>query len=93
MLVDYFRNGENMSEENQVEQPAMDQPTVNPVQLTIQDLQLLSQVVDLASRRGAFHAAELAGVGTTYNKLAAFLVQVEAEEKAKQEAANQSQGE
>lgn len=51
--------------------------TVEAVQLTISDLQLLSRVVDLASRRGAFQASELSQVGDIYNKLAGFLAYVE----------------
>lgn len=54
---------------------------VTPVQLTVNDLQLLAQIVDLASRRGAFQAPELAQVGGAYNKLAAFLAYVEASTK------------
>jgi hypothetical protein len=55
--------------------------TVEPVQLTISDLQLLSRVVDLASRRGAFQAGELSQVGEVYNKLAGFLAYVESVQK------------
>lgn len=51
--------------------------TVEPVQLTIADLQLLSRIVDLASRRGAFQAGELSQVGDAYNKLTGFLAYVE----------------
>ena len=64
--------------------------TVEPVQLTIADLQLLSRIVDLASRRGAFQANELTQVGETFDKLAAFLSYVEAaqaKDKAAEEAA------
>lgn len=57
------------------------QPPAEPVQLTITDLQLLGQIVDLASRRGAFQAPELAQVGAAYNKLAAFLSYVESTTK------------
>lgn len=48
-------------------------PVTEQVQLTVQDLQLLANIVDLASRRGAFQAAELSQVGEAYNKLASFL--------------------
>lgn len=60
--------------------------TMEPVQLTIADLQLLSRIVDLASRRGAFQAGELSQVGDAYNKLAGFLAYVESTQK-KEEAA------
>ena len=51
--------------------------SVEPVQLTIADLQLLSRIVDLASRRGAFQAGELSQVGDSFNKLTGFLAYVE----------------
>jgi hypothetical protein len=59
--------------------------TVEPVQLTIADLQLLARVVDLASRRGAFQAGELSQVGDVYNKLSGFLAYIESMQ-AKEEA-------
>jgi hypothetical protein len=55
--------------------------SVEPVQLTIADLQLLSRIVDLASRRGAFQAGELSQVGDAFNKLAGFLAYVESVQK------------
>ena len=69
---------ENVS--NVAEAPAAAQApatTVEPVQLTIADLQLLSRIVDLASRRGAFQAGELSQVGDAFNKLTGFLTYVE----------------
>lgn len=42
-------------------------------QLTIVDLQNLRAIVDTASRRGAFGAAELSSVGTTFDRLNTFL--------------------
>ncbi len=51
--------------------------SLEPVQLTIADLQLLSRIVDLASRRGAFQAAEMSQVGDSFNKLSSFLAYVE----------------
>lgn len=59
--------------------------TLEPVQLTVADLQLLSRIVDLASRRGAFQAAELSQVGDAYNKLTGFLAYVDSVQK-KEEA-------
>lgn len=61
--------------------------TMEPVQLTITDLQLLARIVDLASRRGAFQAGELSQVGESYNKLSGFLAYVESvQSKEKAEA-------
>jgi hypothetical protein len=62
--------------------PAQEQTAV---QLTVADLQLLAKIVDLASRRGAFQAAELSNVGEAYNKLAAFLAWVDSEEEKKKQ--------
>jgi hypothetical protein len=60
--------------------------TLEPVQLTIADLQLLSRIVDLASRRGAFQAGELSQVGEAFNKLSGFLTYVESVQKAEEDA-------
>lgn len=66
-------------------------PSLEPVQLTIADLQLLARIVDLASRRGAFQAAELSQVGDSYNKLAGFLAYVESvQSKEKAESIEQA---
>lgn len=61
--------------------------SVEPVQLTISDLQVLARIVDLASRRGAFQAAELSQVGEAYNKLAGFLSYVESVQAKEKESA------
>ena len=55
--------------------PANEQP--DPNALSIGDLKGLMSIIDVASTRGAFKAAELAGVGTLFNKLNTFLVNVE----------------
>jgi|TARA_Y100001937_G_scaffold118370_1_gene172678 hypothetical protein len=57
----------------------------DPMALSIGDLKGLASIIDVASTRGAFKAAELAGVGTLYNKLSTFLATVEA--KSAQQAA------
>ena len=43
------------------------------VELTLIDLQNIRSIIDVASRRGAFGAAEMTGVGTVFDKLDAFL--------------------
>lgn len=60
--------------------------TMEPVQLTIADLQVLARIVDLASRRGAFQANELSQVGDAFNKLSGFLSYVESTQKKEEEA-------
>ena len=46
-------------------------------ELTINDLQNLKQIVDLASRRGAFAASEMLAVGTVFSRLEAIIAQWE----------------
>jgi hypothetical protein len=41
--------------------------------LTVQDLQAIKSIIDVASQRGAFKPNEMMTVGQTYNKLEAFL--------------------
>lgn len=62
------------------ETPVVTTP-VEPVQLTVADLQLLARIIDLASRRGAFQAGELSQVGDAFNKLSGFLAYVESTQK------------
>jgi len=63
-------------------------------EITIADLNLLKDIVDLASTRGAFRAAEMKEIGDVYNKLASFLDAVVAQAKAQEEsAASNTQGE
>jgi len=50
-----------------------EQPTQSTPGLTLQDLVLVAQIIQLTSQRGAFKAEELADVGGLYNKLVAFL--------------------
>ena len=42
-------------------------------ELTIQDLQNLRAIIDVASQRGAFRAVEMQAVGVAFNKLNDFL--------------------
>jgi hypothetical protein len=63
-------------------------------EITIADLNLLKDIVDLASTRGAFRAAEMKEIGEVYNKLTSFLEAVVAQAKAQEEsAASNTQGE
>ena len=48
-------------------------------QITVQDLDAIRNIIDLASTRGAFRANELADVGLLYNKLSQFLEAVVAQ--------------
>lgn len=58
---------------------------VKPAELTVQDLEGLKIVIDVASSRGAFKPAEMMTVGQVYNKLTAFLSAV-AKQQEEQES-------
>tara|TARA_R110000868_G_scaffold24741_4_gene97250 strand:+ start:216 stop:563 length:348 start_codon:yes stop_codon:yes gene_type:complete len=51
-------------------------PPGEAVALTLTDLVLVAQIINLTSQRGAFQADELAQVGGLYNKLINFLQSV-----------------
>lgn len=62
-------------------------------ELNIQDLALARAVIELATERGTFKANEMANVGALYNKLDAFLKEVEAQAKAAKEGAEAAMAE
>jgi len=55
-------------------------------ELTIQDLNAMKAIIDVASERGAFKPNEMMSVGTIYNKLETFLKAVAEQQAAQQEA-------
>lgn len=55
-----------MSEETKVEAPAT-------AQIQIADIVMACNIIDLATQRGAFKAAEAGQVGTCFEKLVAFV--------------------
>jgi hypothetical protein len=61
----------------------------NKQELSVTDLAVLKNIIDLACERGAFRGPELKTVGETYDKLTAFLAWV----VAQAETQSQSQGE
>ena len=62
-----------MTEETKVEQPAEAAAQQESNDLTINDLNAMRTIIDIASSRGAFKPNEMVAVGQTYNKLSAFL--------------------
>lgn len=63
-------------------------------EITVADLSLIKDIIDLASTRGAFRAAEMKEIGEVYNKLTNFLDAVVAQAKAQEESqAINTQGE
>lgn len=69
----------------------MAEQQANQNELTITDLALARAVIETATERGTFKANELASVGSLYNKLDAFLKEVEAQAKAAKEGAAAAQ--
>ena len=53
--------------------------------LTVQDLQALKAIIDVASQRGSFKPNEMMTVGQVYNKLEAFLNAVAAQQGAQEQ--------
>jgi hypothetical protein len=56
--------------------PAAPEAAPAAADLNISDLVALKSIVEVASQRGAFKAAELEAVGKTFNKLNTFLESV-----------------
>jgi len=52
------------------------------IELTVNDLNALKQIIDVASSRGAFKPNEMTTIGTVYTKLENFLNAVAAQQQA-----------
>ncbi len=75
----------------EVDAPAAEQSErVVPDSISLNDLQVLLQIVDLASQRGAFRGAELTQVGAIFDKLNAFLTFIAEQQKARDEATEEA---
>lgn len=61
-------------------------PEQASVDLTINDLNALKVIIDIASSRGAFKPNEMTAVGQTYTKLTTFLEKVAEQQQAAQAA-------
>ena len=79
IIVQYNLRGKIMTEENTTENteasatnPETGQPAGVP-QLTINDMIVLKNMVEITQSRGAFKADEMTTVGNVYNKLSIFL--------------------
>jgi hypothetical protein len=59
--------------------------------ITVADLNLLKNVIDLASTRGAFRAGEMKEIGEVYNKLTTFLEAVVAQAVAQEAEVNNAE--
>ena len=65
----------------------------NTQTLSISDLAVLKNCIDIAASRGAFRAPEMKSVGEVYDKLSAFLQTVIAQAEAAEQAQATPQGE
>lgn len=61
-----------MSEELE-KQEQTEEPQTESIELTVNDLNALKQIIDVASSRGAFKPNEMTVIGNTYTKLETFL--------------------
>ncbi len=62
-----------MAEQEVQTQETVAEETQAAPSLTLQDLVLVAQIIQIGSQRGTFRAEELADVGNLYTKLIAFL--------------------
>jgi hypothetical protein len=74
MTEEVQKTEETISEQNSPQQPTG--PDLN-----ITDLAAVKSIIEVASQRGAFKAAELESVGKIYNKLSTFLEAVSKKEQ------------
>jgi hypothetical protein len=66
---------------------AQPEPAQETNDITINDLNSLKVIIDIASSRGAFKPTEMVAVGQTYTKLSAFLETVTKQAEAAAAAA------
>jgi hypothetical protein len=65
----------------------------NTNQLSVTDLAVIKNIIDLASSRGAFRASEMRQVGEIYDRLTAFLNDLIAMAEQEQSTLANKQGE
>ena len=85
MAEEQISNEAEVEEQIAPEVPAEEGQQV-PESIGLNDLQLLAQIVDLATQRGAFRGNELSQVGGVYGKLSNFLGYVAEQQAQAQEA-------
>lgn len=62
-----------MTDQVQDQQPVGTDPAQPSNELTVNDLNAMKVIIDIASSRGAFKPNEMVAVGQTYTKLTSFL--------------------
>lgn len=83
-----------MAEQPETQAPAPQAEEQDAGNLTIADLQTISNIIDIAMTRGAFRANEARSVGEAFEKISAFLqnVQKQAEEAQTQQPSDMPPG-
>jgi len=74
--------------ETPVTAPQPESETQGP-DLTVQDLQALKSIIDVASTRGTFKPSEMVTVGQVYTKLEQFLEAVSQQQEKTKEGQNE----
>lgn len=74
-----------MAEEQQTTEQTQEQ--AGSTELTINDLNAMKVIIDIASSRGAFKPNEMVAVGQTYTKLTVFLETVAKQAEAQKQTA------
>ena len=64
---------------------AVENQAAEPVQLTLADVQMMVQIIDLCSKRGAFEGVELETVGGLRGRIGSFLQSTMPAEEAESE--------
>ena len=74
---------------------AEENPTIEPVVLTISDIHYCKKIIEMTVEKGTgiFKADELAIVGSTYNKISQWLVENQPKEEPPEETSSDNQGE
>lgn len=60
-------------DENQTIEQTVEQPTAPAANLSIQDLLLVAQTIQVVAQRGVFRAEEMTNIGGLYDRIIAFL--------------------
>ena len=71
-----------MAEEVNTNETPAEPSAEQSIELTVNDLNALKQIIDVASSRGAFKPNEMTTIGTVYTKLENFLNAVAAQQQA-----------
>ena len=81
------KQDEQVTQEQAAPAPEASANPQQPAELTVQDLQAIKAVIDVASQRGAFKPNEMMTVGQVYTKLEMFLESVAQQQEPQEKGA------